>query len=87
MELRPSRTYQANSVRKWTKITQNNYFPAEQVLRDHVKQCGVSKPRTIFFSRDRLESFGFHAIVVDGHDVEELAKAFDEVWLRNLSGS
>ncbi len=26
-----------------------------------------------------MESFGFHAIVVDGHDVEEVAKAFDEV--------
>ena len=27
----------------------------------------------------RMESFGFHAIVVDGHDVEELLKAFAEV--------
>lgn len=26
----------------------------------------------------RLEAFGFHAIVVDGHDVEELCKAFYE---------
>lgn len=26
--------------------------------------------------RKRLESFGMHAIVVDGHDVEELTKAF-----------
>lgn len=26
----------------------------------------------------RLEAFGFHAIVVDGHDVEELCKAFFE---------
>ena len=25
-----------------------------------------------------MESFGFHAIVVDGHDVEEIAKAFKE---------
>jgi transketolase len=24
--------------------------------------------------RKRLEAFGFHAIVVDGHDVEELCK-------------
>jgi len=29
--------------------------------------------------RARLESFGFHAIVVDGHDVAEIVKAFDEV--------
>ena len=28
--------------------------------------------------RKRLEAFGFHAIVVDGHDVEELLKAFWE---------
>ena len=26
----------------------------------------------------RMESFGFHAIVVDGHDIGELVKAFDE---------
>ncbi|XP_016978145.2 transketolase-like protein 2 [Drosophila rhopaloa] len=26
--------------------------------------------------RDRLEAFGFNAVVVDGHDVEELTKAF-----------
>ncbi|EDV49894.1 transketolase-like protein 2 [Drosophila erecta] len=26
--------------------------------------------------RDRLEAFGFNAVVVDGHDVEELSKAF-----------
>lgn len=28
--------------------------------------------------RKRAESFGFNAIVVDGHDVEELLKAFHE---------
>ncbi|KAG5311117.1 TKTL2 protein, partial [Acromyrmex insinuator] len=28
--------------------------------------------------RKRLEAFGFNALVVDGHDVEELAKAFHE---------
>ena len=28
--------------------------------------------------RQRLESFGFHAIVVDGHDVNELYNAFTE---------
>ena len=30
------------------------------------------------YYRARLESFGFHAIVVDGHDVKELLKAFTE---------
>ena len=28
--------------------------------------------------KKRLQSFGFNAIVVDGHDVEELCKAFYE---------
>ena len=28
--------------------------------------------------KKRLESFGFHAIVVDGHDIVELCKAFAE---------
>ena len=28
--------------------------------------------------KKRLESFGFHAIVVDGHDILELCKAFAE---------
>lgn len=26
----------------------------------------------------RLKAFGFHSLVVDGHDVTELIKAFDE---------
>lgn len=26
--------------------------------------------------KKRLESFGFNALVVDGHDIEELVKAF-----------
>lgn len=26
----------------------------------------------------RLKSFGFHTLVVDGHDVTELVKSFDE---------
>lgn len=34
---------------------------------------------SIFCFRSRLDSFGFRAIVVDGHDVEELSKAFAEV--------
>lgn len=28
--------------------------------------------------RKRLDAFGFNAIVVDGHDIEELCKAFYE---------
>ena len=33
----------------------------------------------LFLNRSRFESFGFHAIIVDGHDIGELDKAFQEV--------
>ena len=41
----------------------------------------MNKPHFIFyfFNRSRFESFGFHAIIVDGHDIGELDKAFQEV--------
>ncbi len=48
-----------------------------------VNRLGQSDPTPLQHDmeqyRKRVESFGFHAIVVDGHCVEELAKAFDEV--------
>jgi len=47
-----------------------------------VNRLGQSDPAPLQHDmetyRKRLESFGFHAIVVDGHDVVELVKAFDE---------
>lgn len=47
-----------------------------------VNRLGQSEPallqHRIDVYRKRAESFGFHAIVVDGHDVEELCKAFHE---------
>jgi len=47
-----------------------------------VNRLGQSDPTPLQHDMNtykaRLESFGFHAIVVDGHDVEEVAKAFDE---------
>merc|ERR1712223_2234507 len=47
-----------------------------------VNRLGQSDPAPLQHDMEqykaRMESFGFHAIVVDGHDVEELAKAFDE---------
>lgn len=43
-----------------------------------VNRLGQSEPTSLQHNmevyRKRLESFGFHAIVVDGHDVEELCK-------------
>merc|ERR1711899_15981 len=47
-----------------------------------VNRLGQSDPAPLEHKMDvykvRLESFGFHAIVVDGHDVTELLKAFTE---------
>ena len=47
-----------------------------------VNRLGQSDPAPLQHDMEqykaRMESFGFHAIVVDGHDVAELAKAFDE---------
>lgn len=47
-----------------------------------VNRLGQSDPAPLQHDmntyRSRLESFGFHAIVVDGHDVDELSKAFAE---------
>ena len=45
-------------------------------------RLGQSEPAPLQHDMDtykkRLMSFGFNAIVVDGHDVEELCKAFHE---------
>lgn len=47
-----------------------------------VNRLGQSEPTAIQHNmevyRKRLEAFGFNALVVDGHDVEELVKAFHE---------
>lgn len=46
-----------------------------------VNRLGQSEPTSLAHDtetyRKRLEAFGFNTIVVDGHDVEELVKAFD----------
>ena len=43
-----------------------------------INRLGQSEPTSLQHNmevyRKRLEAFGFHAIVVDGHDVEELCK-------------
>lgn len=47
-----------------------------------VNRLGQSDPTILQHNieayRKRVESFGFHTIIVDGHDVEELCKAFHE---------
>ncbi|VVC99541.1 unnamed protein product [Leptidea sinapis] len=47
-----------------------------------VNRLGQSEPTALQHQMDvydaRVKSFGLHSIVVDGHDVSELVKAFDE---------
>ncbi|KAI8437819.1 hypothetical protein MSG28_012037 [Choristoneura fumiferana] len=47
-----------------------------------VNRLGQSEPTSLQHHVEvydaRLKSFGFHSLVVDGHDVSELVKAFDE---------
>ncbi|XP_045454661.1 transketolase-like protein 2 [Melitaea cinxia] len=47
-----------------------------------VNRLGQSEPTSLQHQMDvydaRLKAFGFHSLVVDGHDVSELIKAFDE---------
>ncbi|XP_061729621.1 transketolase-like protein 2 [Cydia pomonella] len=47
-----------------------------------VNRLGQSEPTSLQHHVEvydaRLKSFGFHSLVVDGHDVTELVKAFDE---------
>ncbi|XP_033214936.1 transketolase-like protein 2 isoform X2 [Belonocnema kinseyi] len=47
-----------------------------------INRLGQSEPTSLQHNmevyRKRLEAFGFNALVVDGHDVDELAKAFHE---------
>ncbi|CAG9793518.1 unnamed protein product [Diatraea saccharalis] len=47
-----------------------------------VNRLGQSEPTSLQHQLDvydaRVKSFGFHSLVVDGHDVSELVKAFDE---------
>ena len=47
-----------------------------------VNRLGQSDPAPLQHDMEvykkRLESFGFHALVVDGHDIQELCKAFEE---------
>ncbi|KAJ8711556.1 hypothetical protein PYW08_008510 [Mythimna loreyi] len=53
-----------------------------------VNRLGQSEPTSLQHQLDvydaRLKAFGFHSLVVDGHDVSELVKAFDEA--QSVSG-
>lgn len=67
----------------WESLNFAGYYGLDNlcVIFD-VNRLGQSEPTSLQHKvevyRKRAESFGFNAIVVDGHDVEELLKAFHE---------
>lgn len=67
----------------WESLHFAGYYKLDNlcVIFD-VNRLGQSEPTSLQHQteiyRKRLEAFGFNAIVVDGHDVEELCKAFFE---------
>jgi len=67
----------------WEALNFASYYKLDNlcVILD-VNRLGQSDPAPLQHDmetyRRRVESFGLNAVVVDGHDVEELAKAFHE---------
>lgn len=67
----------------WESIHFASYYKLDNlcVIFD-VNRLGQSEPTSLGHDidtyRKRLESFGFNAIATDGHDIEELVKAFHE---------
>merc|ERR1719370_1275225 len=67
----------------WEAINFAGYYKLDNLCAIiDVNRLGQSDPAPLQHDmaqyKARMESFGFHAIVVDGHDVEALLKAFDE---------
>ncbi|XP_011150273.1 transketolase-like protein 2 isoform X2 [Harpegnathos saltator] len=67
----------------WEALHFSSYYKLDNLCAIFdVNRLGQSEPTSLQHNmevyRRRLEAFGFNALVVDGHDVEELAKAFHE---------
>ena len=67
----------------WEAINFAGFYKLDNLVAIiDVNRLGQSDPAPLAHDmeayKSRLESFGFHAIVVDGHDIAELVKAFDE---------
>merc|ERR1712226_989663 len=67
----------------WEALNFAGYYKLDNLCAIiDVNRLGQSDPAPLGHDmeqyRRRMESFNFHAIVVDGHDVAELVKAFDE---------
>ncbi|XP_020281107.1 transketolase isoform X2 [Pseudomyrmex gracilis] len=67
----------------WEALHFSSYYKLDNLCAIFdINRLGQSDPTSLQHNmevyRKRLEAFGFNALVVDGHDVEELAKAFHE---------
>ncbi|XP_039302442.1 transketolase-like protein 2 isoform X2 [Solenopsis invicta] len=67
----------------WEALHFSSYYKLDNLCAIFdINRLGQSEPTSLQHNmevyRKRLEAFGFNALVVDGHDVEELAKAFHE---------
>nr|XP_012223619.1 PREDICTED: transketolase-like protein 2 isoform X2 [Linepithema humile] len=65
----------------WEALHFSSYYKLDNLCAIFdINRLGQSEPTSLQHNmevyRKRLEAFGFNALVVDGHDVEELAKAF-----------
>lgn len=67
----------------WEALNFASYYNLDNLCAIFdINRLGQSEPAPLQHNmevyRKRIESFGFHAIIVDGHDIEELCKAFFE---------
>ena len=67
----------------WEAMTFAGYYKLDNLCAIiDVNRLGQSDPTPLEHDMEnykaRVESFGFHGIIVDGHDVNELVKAFEE---------
>ncbi|KAL6444656.1 hypothetical protein ACFW04_002031 [Cataglyphis niger] len=67
----------------WEALHFSSYYKLDNLCAIFdINRLGQSEPTSLQHNmevyRKRLEAFGFNALVVDGHDVEELVKAFHE---------
>ncbi|CAG0912235.1 unnamed protein product [Notodromas monacha] len=70
----------------WEALNFASYYKLDNLVAIFdVNRLGQSDPTSLAHDMDtyknRLESFGFHALVIDGHDVQALLSAFQEAKL------
>jgi transketolase len=70
----------------WEALHFSSYYKLDNLCAIFdINRLGQSEPTSLQHNmevyRKRLEAFGFNALVVDGHDVEELAKVHHESYI------